>query len=302
MKLIWRFIVVVLLVVVIIPILIFVAFGDRATAECEIYKKTDIGMAEISDIEDLELEEYIVGVVAAEMPASFPIEALKAQAVASRTYALRQRKADPKVDLKSIGQAYIEKAEMQNRWGDSFNVNYNKICEAVYSTSGEVMVYEDEPILAVFSACSNGKTEVSENVWGESLPYLKSVKSEMDINAPDFEHKSVIAKAEFANKLGISDKDIENTVYIEAISTSGYVNKVCVGTKSIKGTDFREIFGLKSSSFTIEYSGENVIITTKGYGHGVGMSQYGAKFMAEKDYDYKGILKHYYTEISIKNL
>ena len=194
---------------------------------------------------------------------------------------------------------------MKNRWGSSFDENYNKVKSAVDDTRGEIITYNEEPILAAFCSTSGGVTEVAENVWGSSMPYLQSVKSEGDMLSPNYEAEIKISIENMKSKLnltGISDNSIADYVYILKRDSAGYVLWLKAGDRDISGIEFRSLFGLRSANFTIEYSGSEAIITTKGYGHGVGMSQYGAKYMAEQGKKYKEIIKHYYKDVNIKNL
>ena len=245
---------------------------------------------------DKELEDYVIGVVAGEMPYNFPHEALKAQAVAARTYAVRQIRANPNIKYKDIAQAYISVDIMKKRWGKNFETNYNKIKYDVYATAGEILEYNNEPILATFCSTTNGYTEECQNVWTQDLPYLKSVKSDGDELSPYFSDRVSVTKDSFAKIFGGSNPVISEK------TKAGYVKAVKVGEKTYTGNEIRKTFGLKSTSFTISTDKNNIVFSTKGYGHGVGMSQYGACYMANNGDNYKTILKHYYTGTNIKNL
>lgn len=256
------------------------------------------------------LEEYIKGVVAAEMPALFPEEALKAQAVAARTYTIHSLAPTGKTTIhpEEIGQAYLSVEELKKQWGKNFPVYYKKISDAVDATYGEIMVYEEEPILAVFHAESAGKTETAENVWEQSIPYLQSVDSSLDEKAPDFEKQVTFTCQEAANTLssrfaglGLDADNLQNQLQIKNRSSSGYIQEIQVGSKILTGKQVREALGLRSANFAISYPTNNTLcFTTKGYGHGAGMSQYGASFMAEDGNNYREILQHYYTGIDFK--
>ncbi len=242
---------------------------------------------------DFELESYVVGVVAGEMPYNFPNEALKAQAVAARTYAYREKLANPSTSYYSIKQAFISVEKMKSMWGKNFKENYEKVKNAVFDTAGEIMVYENEPILATFCSTTNGYTEDCENVWVQKLPYLKSVKSEGEENSPYFYEKKEISKKRFLEIFGdLNFKILEKT-------EAGYVKKIEVNKKTYTGNEFRQIFSLRSNDFKISKSKDYIIIETKGYGHAVGMSQYGACFMAKNGKSYKEILTHYYSGVNI---
>lgn len=254
------------------------------------------------------IEEYIKGVVAAEMPASFPLEALKAQAVASRTYAIRAiDNADKALEPSDIGQAYITKEKMRENWGDNYDYCYGRVCEAVDGTAGEVMKYNGEPILAVFHSTSAGITEKAGNIWNYDLPYLESTESPGDAYAPNFESVKVISEDEIITliKEKYSDFDCKkeelfNSIKIISRSNAGYITEIIIGGKSFTGKQVREMLGLRSTNFTVEKTENGIAFTTKGFGHGAGMSQYGAKYMAEQGTDYKGILDHYYKDVVIE--
>jgi len=252
------------------------------------------------------MESYIIGVVAAEMPVSFEIEALKAQAVAARTYAYRQIGDSKTIDPNSIGQAYISVDEMKNRWKESFEQNYNKVCSAVNQTKNEIMVYNGEPILAAFHSTSAGVTESSENVWSEKLSYLKSVDSHEDENAPDFLYDSSFSVSDFKERFQkngcVFFDDLKNDVSILSRTDAGYVSQIKIGGKTFKGSQVRTILSLRSTNFTISYKNDKIIFTTKGYGHGAGMSQYGAEFMAKQKKNYKEILSHYYYGVEFVSI
>lgn len=237
---------------------------------------------------DKELEEYVAGVVAGEMPINFPYEALKAQAVAARTYAVRAKKESPDISYNDIDQAYITTDRMKKMWGSSFEENYNKILSVVQATAGEILTYNKEPILAVFCSTTNGYTEECENVWTQNLPYLSSVKSIGDELSPYFSETKEITKA------GLKALTGSESIAVAKRTQAGYVTEVRAGNKTYSGNKIRSLLGLKSTSFEITDKGSSVVITTKGYGHGLGMSQYGACYMANHGSSYREILEHYY--------
>ena len=254
-------------------------------------------------ITNIHLEDYIIGVVASEMPASFEIEALKAQAVATRSYALNKKESRKNLDYDLVvgvsDQAYSTNEKLLMRWGISFFTNYLKVREAVLSTKGEVLTYEGKVINAFYFSMSNGYTEKSSLVFSEQLPYLESVESKWDNSSLDnFEVQKTISKKEFCSLLEISCEPIE----IQEInrSESNRVLNITINNKTWKGTEIRTILGLRSTDFDIDIKENNVEITTKGFGHGVGMSQYGANGMAKENKTYQEILTYYYknTEIS----
>lgn len=250
-------------------------------------------------VEKLELEDYIVGVVASEIPASFNLEALKAQAVVARTYALKKISANQKLTDTVSTQSYIDVGQMHEKWGNSFDTYYNKIKKAVSSTSSLCITYNGKYIDALYHSTSNGYTEDASNVWKESYPYLKSVESSWDKNVSSYE--KVVTK-EYDWLLSILGIDIIDDINIVSRNQSGRVQEVKVGDKIFTGVEFRELLGLRSADFDIDMSDGVVTITTRGYGHGVGMSQYGANEMAKMGYSYDKIIKYYYSGVKIQNI
>lgn len=265
---------------------------------------SDIEIQEKNNIKnsDQTLENYLIGVVAAEMPVSFELEALKAQAVASRTYAIKNYDG---VDYKNLYQAYLEIDDLKKNWGDNFDENYRKIKTAVNSTAGETIKYNKKEIQAVFHAISSGFTENSENVWAKPLPYLKSVDSHEDKNAPGFLSEKRFLLADFIKKINsryktnLSQNNFKNNFLIAQRSKAGYIKKLNICGKDIDGMDFRFFLNLRSNNFDFKLNKNEIIFIIKGFGHGAGMSQYGANFLAKKGLDYKKILKHYYQNVEI---
>lgn len=247
---------------------------------------------------NLELEEYVLGVVGAEMPASFNIEALKAQAILARTYALKSIKNGKKLTDTVSTQAYKDNSELQKLWKNDYTKYYEKIKKAVNETKGKVILYNNEYIDAVYHSTSNGKTENSKNVWKNSLPYLVSVDSSWDKNVKSYKKETIFEINEFCNILKL---DVEETITYEIIhNETGRVRQITINNKTFSGTEFRNLLKLRSTDFEIEINDEKIKVTTYGYGHGVGMSQYGANEMAKQGYSYIQILKHYYTGVVIK--
>ena len=248
--------------------------------------------------EKIELEDYVIGVVAAEMPASFHIEALKSQAIIARTYALNLiSKGNILTDSSSI-QAYIDTNNMHSKWGSSYQTYYNKIKNAVSSTKGQTIKYNGRYIDAVYHSTSNGYTEDSMNVWKNNIPYLKSVSSEWDKNATSYLREKTMSLEEFNRLLGIN---ISSNDEIEVLSkTEGNrIDKIKLADLTYTGLELRTILNLRSTDFDININDNNVILTTRGYGHGVGLSQYGANGMANNGYNYKQILEHYYQGVTV---
>ncbi len=247
---------------------------------------------------NLELEEYVLGVVGAEMPASFNIEALKAQAILARTYALKSIKNGKKLTDTVSTQAYKDNSELQKLWKNDYTKYYEKIKKAVNETKGKVILYNNEYIDAVYHSTSNGKTENSKNVWKNILPYLVSVDSSWDKNVKSYKKETIFEINEFCNILKL---DVEEPVTYEIIhNETGRVRQITINNKTFSGNEFRNLLKLRSTDFEIEINDEKVKVTTYGYGHGVGMSQYGANEMAKQGYSYIQILKYYYTGVVIK--
>ena len=246
----------------------------------------------------IELEDYLIGVVGAEMPASFNIEALKAQAILARTYTLKAIKNGKKLTDESSTQNYKSNVELESMWGNNYNTYYNKIKDAVLSTKGMYLSYNGEYIEAVYHSTSNGKTENSKYVWGNSFPYLVSVDSVYDSTNKNYLYSVNISLEELSKKLGqIVDK---NTVYnIISRNESGRVDSIAIDNINYTGVELRTKLGLRSTDFDIEKIDNGIKIITRGYGHGVGMSQYGANGMANNGFDYKSILLHYYKGVTI---
>lgn len=276
-------------------------------------EKTFVTLKENDKISKLSLKEYLYGVVAAEMPASFEKEALKAQAVAARTETIKKSKtknsvhenADVCNDINHC-QAYYGEKELKEKYGEDWIKNYyEKIKSSVDETDGITAVYNNEPISAVFHSASNGNTENSKDVWGGEFPYLVSVESQGDETSPKFSDEKTFSLKEFKERLSKIKKIEflgEPTLWIENIlrNSSGSVKEITICKNTFKGTQIRTAFDLRSTSFEITISKNSVTFKTKGYGHGVGMSQYGANYMAQKGYSYEEILKKYYTGISLK--
>ena len=262
-------------------------------------KDTTTGLIETKD-----LENYVIGVVAAEMPASFSIEALKAQAIASRSYAYyKMKKSNGNYDIISdiSNQAYITEEEMKEKWQENYEIYYKKIKEAVDTTKNEIMTYNDEVIEAFYFAMSNGYTEDVLSVFNEDLPYLKSVESKWDNETLNNYIVNIqLSTEEFIQKLGINSKDvvINNQIYDD----TGRTKEITINSTIFKGTEFRKLLNLRSTDFQISLKDNIVNITTKGYGHGVGMSQYGANGMAKEGFDCYTILKYYYKDIEFQKI
>ena len=266
-----------------------------------IEKTTYIKINYNNEIIDIDLEEYVVGVVACEMPASFNSEALKSMAVAARTFALYKIKNNKDYVMRTTvsDQCYHSIDKLKNKWGNSFESNYGKIKSAVEATKYEYMTYKDEIIISFYFSISNGYTENCENVFSQKLDYLVSVNSDWD-KEYNYKKDSVKIKiSDFLKKLNINSSII-NDIDIERSETNR-INYITINNIKFKGSKFRSLLSLKSTDVDIRYDNEYVYINTSGYGHGVGMSQYGANSMANNGFLYDEILKYYYTGVKIVN-
>lgn len=257
-------------------------------------------------IDNVLLEDYIVGVLAGEMPVSFEIEALKAQAVAARTYVMKRlvnnKNSDYDIIDTTLNQVYLDNDELKKKWGNNY-VNYiNKLKTAVLETSGEYITYKDNIIDALFFSTSVGATENSEEVFVSALPYLRSVDSSWDAEvSPVFSENNTFNLKDFYNKLNLT---YSNNLSIDVLQTTstGRIKKIKINGTTFNGTTVAGKLGIRSDYFNISRDNDTVLVTTKGYGHGVGMSQYGAEAMAKKGYTYDKILKHYYKDVDIKKI
>ena len=259
-------------------------------------------------IREMDFEEYIKGVVTAEMPASFELEALKAQAVAARSYTLHKLKggkedngADVCTDF-SHCQAYITDEKARKNWGNEADSNFKKISQAINETRGKIMEYDGEVVTAVFHSTSSGETESAIDVWGGDVPYLTAVKSEGEHLSPKYLSTVTVGIDVFKEKLKEENENVDfskpSIGNIERSDSGGIKNIVLYG-ENFKGTRIRSLFSLRSANFDMSIDNENVIFNVKGNGHGVGMSQYGANYMASTGKKYDEILLSYYTGVKI---
>ncbi|MBQ3103667.1 MAG: stage II sporulation protein D [Oscillospiraceae bacterium] len=262
---------------------------------------------------EMTMQDYLCCVVRAEMPASFELEALKAQAVAARTFT-RYQLTSPKhasADIcadSTCCQAFITAEKAAQNWGDDAARYESKIQKAVYETDGEVILYEGEPILAAFHSSSAGRTKDVGEVWLSSLPYLKSVESpEGEDTVPNFTAEVSFTPAELKAALApIADSadfsaPADTWLGDMTLSESGGVTTLTIGGAAISGTALRTALDLRSTTFTAAYEGGEFVFRTQGYGHGVGLSQYGANTLASQGLTYRQILEWYYTDISIES-
>ena len=273
--------------------------GPRIIENTNSDNTTNSSMSEITiyrsngSIINLNMTDYLIGVVSSEMPASFNLEALKAQSVLARTYALKAKQTGKKLTDTVSTQSYIDIDQMKNKWENSFNTYYNKIKNAVENTNGEYLSYNGNYIEALYHSTNNGKTESSLDVFGNYYPYLISVSSEYDKNASSYLRTINMPLDTISNKLGLNLNN-DSVISILSYTDGGNIKEININGNNFSGKKVRELLGLRSADFDISISDNNANITTRGYGHGVGMSQYGANGMANAGYSYKDILSHYY--------
>lgn len=262
-------------------------------------------------VTEMDMNQYLWGVVAAEMPASFEEEALKAQAVAARTYALNKGPTSnhPDADLctdYNCCQAWIARADAQSNWGDRAVTYTNKITAAVAETGNQVILYEGQLIDAVFHSSSASATQDAVEVWGNSVPYLQSVDSPEGENVPNYQSQATISSQEFqdlflearpeADLSGDPSTWVGDTQY----NDGGSVHTITIGGVAVTGAQARQIFNLRSAAFSVSYADGTFTFDVTGFGHGVGMSQYGADAMAVAGSTYTEILQHYYTGVTVE--
>lgn len=246
---------------------------------------------------DVELETYLIGVVASEMSADFPLEALKAQAVAARTFvAQRQFTVDDTV----ASQVYQDDDQLLAVWGTNYDQKRAKIADAIAQTKGEVLRYQGDLITAAFFSSCAGATNNSEDYWQNAVPYLRSVASPWDRKIDGYYQEVRFTPEQLAELLGFSQPI--QTITEPQRYENGYVKSITIDGVSFSGRKIREALSLRSSAFSITDNGSEIVFTTQGFGHGIGMSQYGAAAMADEGADYQEILKHYYQGVEISAL
>jgi stage II sporulation protein D len=241
---------------------------------------------------DMSLGDYLTGVLLGEMPASFELEALKAQAVAARTYTLRRLgQGDELSDDPAVCQAYVDPENAQEKLGEDWESLLLGLRQAVQETDGQVLTYEGELISATYFSSAGGRTESAQAVWGGEVPYLVSVES------PEEPSSSTVSvdRETFLETLGITETGVSSVTYTEG----GGVNTMVIGGKTVSGTELRSLFGLKSTQFTMELTEDTVEFLVQGNGHRVGLSQYGAQALAQEGKTYVEILQWYYTGVEI---
>lgn len=257
---------------------------------------------------DVDILEYLTGVVAAEIEPSYETEAIKAQAVAAHTLMIFKKSENNNQgydisDNSAVDQGYIDKNDRQKKWGDDFSKYESRVRDAIGKVLNKTITYNSKPILAVYCDTSGGKTESAKNIWGGDYPYLVPVESVSDMLSPNYISTVTYTKEEFSAmaqslKVNLSN-DSSKWIGKSTCSDSGTVLKIKIGDKELSGKKIRETFVLRSANFDLEQSGGKFIFTVRGYGHGVGMSQFGANYMAKGGSKYDEILKWYYSGCEI---
>ncbi len=262
-----------------------------------------------NQLKEIALEDFLVGVIAGEMPAAFPLEALKAQAIAARTYIYIHSPLNPKGDKSrhpgaavccdpNHCQAYLNKACRKEKWGAKTKEYEEKICQAVNETRGQIITYKGLPAEAPYFSTCGGKTESAGELWGSPRPYLISVECPWDKEAPNYQSRASFSLKEIA---GLLDATVQEVCAMRELSktSGGRVSSLCVGESLLSGSRVRELLGLKSAAFSWEIARDEIVFYVSGYGHGVGMCQFGAGGMAKAGYNYREIIKHYYSGVEI---
>ncbi len=298
------------IILIFIPFFIIKIFNINNIEEIQLKYINNINVRvkrlETNEIQTIPLEEYVAGVLAGEMPIYFDLEALKAQAVASRSYVLKRieynKNNEYDVVDSVLNQVYLDNEHLKEAWQEDYTKNINKIRLAVNQTIDQYLEYDGQIIDALFFSTSNGYTEDSDLVFNLELPYLKSVESSWDEETSSvFNSTTTMSLQEFYERLNLKYQD-KLIIEILQRSNTNRVLKLKINNQEFNGRTLYEKLGLRSTDFEIIQNNTNVEIKTKGYGHGVGMSQYGAQGMALKGYKYDEILKHYYTGTKINKI
>jgi len=285
-------------------------YPDAQPVWLNVYMSDEERMAQMT------LEGYVCGVVAAEMPAAYHLEALKAQAVAARTRVLKQRMAggcslhngaDICTDSTHC-QGYASLAQCRAMWGDSYEAYRDRVLDAAAQTKGEALTYDGELITVLYHAISGGRTENVQTVFSQRLPYLVSVESAGEEGTRGYQQDLTFTFEEITEKLNkafpqihMSAEEIQRTLTIGSYTETGRVGTVLLGTNEIPASDFRKALGMRSTWFSISADDTSITFHQRGYGHGVGMSQAGANSMAASGKTYEEILTHYYSGVSMEN-
>lgn len=296
------------IILIILPFVIVQIFNQVEEKETHFEKNQIVRVKREKKnvIEKIPLENYVMGVLSGEMPTTFPMEALKAQAVAARTYVLRKIEYAKNQEYDVVdtvaNQVYYSNDELKERWKTEYNEKMNLIQKAVLETKGEYLTYQGQIVNAFFFSTSTGYTENCEEVFQENLPYLRSVKSdwEKDIS-PVFEDSKTFTIQEFYEKLNL-DSNSNFSIQVTKTTSTGRVKEIQINGKLFLASDVTKALGLRSSFFEITKNDNQIIVHTKGFGHGVGMSQYGAYGMAKNGSNYQEILKYYYQGVDIKKI
>lgn len=268
-----------------------------------------IYLSETKKVKEITLEEYLVGVCLGEMDESYPDEAIKAQAVAAHTLLLFRSKEnkDKNYDITddySVDQNYLTPEKREEKYEKSLENLEKRVKKLVKTIKNKVIYYENEPILAVYHDTSGGKTENAADIWGQDYPYLRSVESISDLLNPSYMSTVTYTKQEFVSRLkslgGSLPASEDDYIGKSTTTDSGTVKKIKIGQKSFTGQKIREAFSLRSANFDLKYEDKKFVFIVRGFGHGVGMSQYGASFMANEGSSYEEILTWYYTDCEIK--
>ena len=267
-----------------------------------------------SETEVMDMRDYIIGAVSAEVPASYHKEAIKAQALAAVTFAEYRKKNGSNENIggadisddSSVHQGYMTKAQMQEKWGDAFDAYYQKISDAVDEVLDKIIIYDGEPIMAAYHAISSGKTESAANVWGEDVAYLQTVDSRWDKDSSRYSSEVIYSASELRELLeNVSGADFRSDesdwIKIKSTSDAGTVLEAEVCGVEMTGMEMRKLLSLRSPVFETEYTDGDFVFTVSGYGHGVGMSQNGADSMAQEGYTYDEIIAHYYPGAVIES-
>ena len=290
---------------------------EDTTYDYKKYNTIKLLHADTKKVEEIDLDQYLYGVVSAEMPASFEAEALKAQAVVARTYTIykivnndgKHEKADI-CDDSTCCQAWISKEDRLKKWDkDNRDEYWNKIVKAVNETQGKIVTYEGKPINAFFHSNSGGKTEAPINVWGGSgYPYLQSVSTTGEDAYSQYSSEASFSKEEFEEKIKEVHSDVKinykekDCIKIEEYTDGDRVKTIKIGNLELSGVEVRNILGLRSANFTVTVDDDKIEFKVTGYGHGVGMSQTGADSLAKEGKTYEDIIHHFYTGVEIVDM
>lgn len=303
--------------VLLVPFLLTALFSAKSKSVLTDYTDFDI-YYEVNGVKTkLEFNEYLLGVVAANMPSGYHMDALKAQAVIARTYALYNmqllaEKSPAKKSFTSseLGLSYIGPDMLEQFWGsENYQEYFTKFENAVYGTDGEILVYNDELILPLFFDTGSGFTRNASEAWGIDIPYLISVPSKQDVTSTNYlkikeftisELISLLSK--YYRDIKLSENNFFDKLSIASRDSAGYVLEISLDNTLVSGEEFAKVVGLLSNHFYIENYEGNARIICNGSGHGIGLSQYGANAMAEDGSSYKEILKHYYSGVSFMSI